>query len=667
MRKLSFILLIALSSFNAHKVSGASASIPQNSISVEDFFRSPEIAQPRIAPDGKHLAFLMPVQGKMSVILWDLANGKTVTLARTFDADISEIFWKGSTRIVFSGDPTGGESRAIFSVDIQTKAVVRLADSYDENRHEAASFARIIDRLDWDEDHVLIYGRSSEGGSSLGLFYLNVKNGVRSVANNYDPETEEISNWGADRDGIIRYQVRSIKDKMFYEVRTSDKTKWTVVGQIGEGLGASFDAIHFFGFSSDNKTLYAVKAGSDDSQSLYGLNTETFEWGDPIFTAPHAEISGVLFSLDHSRIDAIYYGGDRENIFWMNSRLGSIAKALEASLPPHTVKQIVSMNRLETTMLVAVYSDRYPVEYYLLDLRGKTQLVRLGKTNSRLKSELLQPMQAISYKARDGLLIHGFLTLPKQASGGNRVPLIIHPHGGPYGIKDTWGYNAEVQFLVNRGYAVLQPNYRGSGGYGLEFLKAGRKEWGRKMQNDLTDAVKWAIEQGFADPARVCIYGASYGGYAALAGAVYTPDLYCCAVNYVGVSNLALIANWRREMSEEGKAFYENMIGDEASFIKERSPVNYIERIQIPTLHAYGENDPRVVIQNWTELQTQLKKYGKTYEFIRQDGEGHGFHKEEARIDFYKKLDQFLDKYLAHGNNPHVIIKELKVVDMPVR
>ncbi len=175
--------------------------------------------------------------------------------------------------------------------------------------------------------------------------------------------------------------------------------------------------------------------------------------------------------------------------------------------------------------------------------RGRPAIMMLGKINSKLEPAQLQPMQPISYTARDGLIIHGYLTLPAGAAG-HRVPLIMHPHGGPYGIRDDWGFDPEVQFLANRGYAVLQPNYRGSGGYGLDFLTAGRHEWGGKMQDDLTDGVKWAIAQGYADPARVAILGGSYGGYAALAGVTFTPELYRCAVNYVGVSDLSIIAGY---------------------------------------------------------------------------------------------------------------------------
>jgi dipeptidyl aminopeptidase/acylaminoacyl peptidase len=223
-----------------------------------------------------------------------------------------------------------------------------------------------------------------------------------------------------------------------------------------------------------------------------------------------------------------------------------------------------------------------------------------------------------------------------------------------------------VQFLANRGYAVLQVNYRGSGGYGQRFLLAGKHEWGRKMQDDLTDAVHWAIDQHIADPERVAIYGASYGGYAALAGVTFTPELFRCGVNYVGVSDLAVL-NRHTYGGDRGTGLYfADWIENDAKSMRERSPVNFIERIRVPTLHAYGENDPRVDIDNWKELKGQLDKYQKPYEFIRVDAEGHGFRKEENRLKFYRAMETFLAANLVDYPGK-VKVLPTKVLELPAR
>jgi dipeptidyl aminopeptidase/acylaminoacyl peptidase len=254
-------------------------------------------------------------------------------------------------------------------------------------------------------------------------------------------------------------------------------------------------------------------------------------------------------------------------------------------------------------------------------------------------------MRPISYTARDGLQIHGYLTTPVGRQG-QRGPLLVMPHGGPFGIRDSWGFDNEVQFLANRGYAVLQVNYRGSGGYGHKFLEAGYREWGGKMQDDLTDAVKWAIDQGIADPDRIGIIGASYGGYAALAGVTFTPELYKVGVNYVGVSDLRLITRYDLQIDAVAKANYAKAVGKDPALLAARSPVEHVEKIRVPTLHAYGRNDPRVDFGHWEVLEKALKKYGKPYEILIEEKEGHGFGKQETAMRYYAKVEEFLKRHL---------------------
>jgi dipeptidyl aminopeptidase/acylaminoacyl peptidase len=611
-------------------------------IPVDAFFQNSEIASPAVSPDGRHVVFLSPVKDKMSVILFDLTTGKVEPIARAFDGDITEIFWKGDDRIVFSADPNGRESRAIMVVKVSTKSIQFLAENFRENRPGAA-FASLVDHLPFDATHILVYGRAAADSWHEGLFTINLLTAERNRIYGDDPET---SHWAADGNGEVRYRTRQDGDRTIHEGRADRSNSWIPIAECGGGIGADNSPVRYHGFSADNHTIYLTKADDEGRDALYAYDPKARQWGAPLFQSELGGIAAVRLSWDHSRLEGVDYGPDGRKEKWFDPRLTKIAGILRAAFPAKFAVTILSSDRNENVFTVVVHGDLNPGEYYLLDLRGKAQFVLLGKKYSRVSSDQLQPMTPIEYRARDGLLIHGFLTLPAGAAG-KRVPLIIHPHGGPYGIRDTWGYDPEVQFLANRGYAVLQPNYRGSGGYGEAFLLAGRHEWGRKMQDDLTDAVKWAVDQGIADPARVCIYGASYGGYAALAGAVFTPDLYRCAVNYVGVSDMTLISNWQHEESEEGKAFYRDMVGDDKKILDSISPVNFVSRIKIPTLHAYGENDPRVDIKNWHELERELKKYQKTYEYIHEDNEGHGFRSEQASINFHLHLEAFLDRYLA--------------------
>jgi dipeptidyl aminopeptidase/acylaminoacyl peptidase len=281
----------------------------------------------------------------------------------------------------------------------------------------------------------------------------------------------------------------------------------------------------------------------------------------------------------------------------------------------------------------------------------------------------MRPMEPISFQARDGLTIHGYLTRPAGAEG-RRVPLVINPHGGPFGVRDHWGFNEEVQFLANRGYAVLQVNFRGSGGYGREFLDRGRQQWGRAMQDDLTDAVRWAIAQGIADPKRVAIYGASYGGYAALAGVTLTPDLYACAVNYVGAADLEITFKDRGEDAyrDSGDFSYQlEWVGPTKEYRDATSPIHFIDRIRVPTLHAYGRKDPRVRIDHWTRLEPLLKRHHKPYVSIEEEAQGHGFRDEKASLAFYAAMEKFLDEHLAPTRRAQVEVGRPEVTEMPAR
>jgi dipeptidyl aminopeptidase/acylaminoacyl peptidase len=629
-------------------------------VPLEQFFREPDVRSVQVSPDGRHLTFLTTLAtGRVGIALTDVETGKIEPLVTTTDENIGFYHWKGSNYLVYGGDVGGNESTALRGFDLQTRKVVPLAESFRERYANLANFARVIDWLEFDPKHVLVAGRSGTGSYWGGLYLLNVRTGERNrVSDDDEPDLEDAQ---VDHTGALRVRTRLSGNDELHEVRKDDKSLWFVAGRTpvedaSVQYAARWDSL---GFASDNETLYVLTRGETDTGALRTYSVRSRELGPVLFQSSEGEITDLETSYDRTRLYGMRYMTDRPHYHWFDPWREHLQTVIDNSLPG-TFNFVSNTSQDEKVLVVVALSDRQAPSYYLLNLRKpEFKLIYMPA------GAPLRPVQEVTYTARDGLVIHAYLTLP-AGSQGKRVPLILNPHGGPYGIRDEWSYNPEVQFLANRGYAVLQPNFRGSGGYGLKFLKAGQGEWGRKMQDDLTDAVHWAIAQGIADPERVAIYGASYGGYAALAGVTFTPELFRCGVNYVGVSDLAILNRHTFEGARSTRIYFEKWVGNDLKSMHERSPVNFVDRIRVPTLHAYGENDPRVDIDNWKELKGQLDKYQKPYEFIRVDAEGHGFRKEENRLKFYRAMETFFAANLVDYPGK-VKVLPTKVIELPAR
>jgi dipeptidyl aminopeptidase/acylaminoacyl peptidase len=340
---------------------------------------------------------------------------------------------------------------------------------------------------------------------------------------------------------------------------------------------------------------------------------------------------------------------ERPEVFWFEPNRMRWQQAVDKTLT-NTVNLLLDASRDGAKAIFLAANDRTPGAYYLMDTKSM-RLEKLFELAEWSHPEEMAEMAPIQYEARDGLMIHGYLTLPKGSSGKN-LPLIVNPHGGPR-ARDVWGFDPEVQFLANRGYAVLRMNFRGSSGFGKSFLNAGNREWGLKQQDDITDGVKWAIEKGIADPKRICIYGASYGGFAALTGLEKTPELYRCGISYAGVidieTTLRVNLDWARlnpvKRLRLEEAILAEMLGekkDQKAHWQEISPIAHVDQIQVPVLLAYSEYDPRIPISTARDLANELKKRGKLYDFMVKDNEAHGFHQEANKIALWKKADEFL-------------------------
>ncbi|MBQ7576669.1 MAG: S9 family peptidase [Synergistaceae bacterium] len=589
---------------------------------MEDFFRNPDTAAFAISPDGKRLAFAKPWQHRMNVYIKDLATGTEKRITSATERDIAGFFWKGNEKIIYAQDSGGDENFHVYITDI-TGAEPKDLTPFEKVR------AGILDDLEDDPNHMLI-DMNQRNPEVFDVYRCDINTGeLTLIAEN----PGNITGWMTDHDGKLRaaMQTDGVNTSFLYRTNESDNFKTLITTNFKE----EFTPIMF---DYDNKFMYVSSNLSSDKTAIYKFDPEANKTLDLIFEHPEVDTGGLMHSKKRKIITGIVYVTDRRHYKFFDADREELQNSLEKFFPNYEVS-VTDMDDDERKVIARTYSDKTRGTYYLFD-RQDNSISKLADLSPWLEEKNMAPMSAIEFRTRDNLLIHGYLTLPVGVDSKD-LPLVIIPHGGP-SARDCWGFDSEAQFLANRGIAVLQVNYRGSTGYGKNFWQSGFKEWGRKMQDDLTDAVLWAVNQGIADKSRLAIYGGSYGGYAALAGAAFTPDLYTCAISYVGPSNIFTLLEsippyWKPFIEME----YE-MIGDpvkDKKLLEEVSPVFHADKIRIPLLVAQGANDPRVNKAESDQIVEAVRKAGKDVVYLVKDNEGHGFHNEENRFDFYRALE----------------------------
>ncbi|MGH8317431.1 MAG: S9 family peptidase [Steroidobacteraceae bacterium] len=607
---------------------------PSRRISVEEFFRKPERTAVQISPDGSHLGWLAPWERRLNVHVRDLSSGQEQRVTHATARDVLGWFWADNERLVYVQDSGGDENYRLYAVKADGTGAIDLTP------FEGIKCG-LVDDLP-DEPKQILFQMNRRDPRVFDAYRANVATGeIELVAQN----PGNVQAWVSDWSGRIRAAVASdgVSTSLLY--RETESTPWRAV------VTHDFrETLHPLRFTYDDCRLFVTSNVGRDRLAIFEYDPKTSEYGRLIFEHPEVDVRNVDSARRRRVLTAAAYETDRPEWHFLDEDRRAQQQYLDAELPGRT-NRLVSHSSDETRWVIHSSSDRARGNYHLLtwpDHGARRELMPLFDTSPWLREDELAQMQPISYTSRDGLTIHGYLTLPVGVEPKN-LPLLLHPHGGPW-YRDSWGFNPELQFLANRGVAVLQVNFRGSTGYGKAFWEASFGEWGLAMQDDLTDAVRWAVDRGIADPARVGIYGGSYGGYATLAGIEKEPELFACAVSYCGVFNLFTFLDGIPPYWEPMRAMFHTMIGDperDAERLKATSPLFHVDRIRCPLLIAQGANDPRARKGQSDEIVTALRGRGVDVEYLVKDNEGHGFSNEENQFDFYRAMERFLTKHLG--------------------
>ncbi|MEM6836742.1 MAG: S9 family peptidase [Cyanobacteria bacterium P01_C01_bin.120] len=598
-------------------------------------FGNPQRTRPRLSPDGKYLAYIAPDANNVLQVWLQDSGSSDRQLTQDKKRGIRSFFWTyQENRLIYLQDADGDENFHLYLVDIVT-GMVRDLTPFEGVK------ASPVD-LDPDFPDSALVSLNLQDRQKFDVYRINLTTGAVEF-NTENPGN--IVSWTADAQFQIRAATAATADggsELLY--RTTPDADWESLRRWGPD-----DEGGAVGFSKDSNTLYIVGTHDANAQRFIALDlaarTETVIAEDPQY-----DIGGVETHPTERTIQAVSFYKDKEEWTILDDSIRPDFAAIAQVRPGEFT--IGSRTLADDQWLVAYLTDDGPVYYYQYD-RASKSATYLFSNQPELEGLALASMEPIAYEARDGLTIHGYLTLPVGIEAQN-LPTVLFVHGGPW-ARDTWGLNPPVQWLANRGYAVLQVNFRGSTGYGKEFVNAGNRQWGKTMHDDLIDAVDWICSQGIADRNQVAIMGGSYGGYATLAGLTFTPEVFACGVDIVGPSNLLTLIRSVPPYWQPMMAMFAHRVGDietEETMLKERSPLFSVERIQKPLLIGQGANDPRVKEAESEQIVEAMHKAGKPVEYVLYTDEGHGFARPENRLHFYGIVEEFLAKYIGGRAEP---------------
>jgi dipeptidyl aminopeptidase/acylaminoacyl peptidase len=676
--KLFFKLLFAtLLCVVAAKVSCATpAAAGDQAYPVSDYARMPDYSEAVLSPNGQHLAVLVPLNGRSNLTVIDLSNRTSKVLTNIKAFDVQNVRWIGSERLVFTlgenNTPTGPgifEGGGLFAVRRDGSESIRIDQTIREARAAGETHlkrTRLLSEVPGSDHEILAieYGRTRDGAD---VYRIDLSSGRRTLMTSTRPE--RVYRYVLDRQQVPRIALASVKDEPVTVVwyRATGDSPWKEIARFTSASGASEGQGTAFlplAFETDNKTLLVASNEGRDTSAIRRYDVETRTLGEIVASHPRYDmgidaagdgVAGLLFDADRN-VAGYSVDAERYQAVWAQPERALIQSAVDKALDG-------KVNQLQFTqsdrVLVTSYSDVQPETYWLYDHKAKT-LEQVASSMSWMKSDHLVEVRPFVLKTRDGLQIPSYYLLPRAYQKGQKLPTVLHIHGGPHARADRWGALwqggfgvAEAQLLASRGYAVVLPNFRITPGFGRRIYLAGRHSIGRQMSEDHEDAARWAIDEGFADPVRLCISGASYGGYAALWALSKTPDLFKCGVAGLSVSDLELQLTSTAgdtAYSAVGQDFWRSfLIGEDKSpgIAKEVSPVYRADRIKASLLFYAGAADVRTPIEQTNRMVSALQRAGQAPEVIIKADEGHGFGKLQNRVELWERMLLFLDKNIG--------------------
>ena len=648
-----------------------------STLPVKDFVRQPEFKQVQISPSGKYLAIVSssvkhPHVYTLAIFTTKSILKKSPKLKNNFTLRdykmFGPVFWVNNDRIAAETETyVGGFDRprltgALYAINADGGHSTKLIPW-----NAPSAFDKVLSMLPDRKNFILVEAYTT-GNPTAYLLDTRGGNGLIRGGNHYYFKRSESPTNGdmlADNSGDVRlaFGNNTLTGKIEAYYRPSGKMNWenynNVVPSYVNTHGLS--SAEPIDFTPDNKDIHLLQYIKNKNQTrglmLFDPKTKTDKL---IYANKTVDVGGSLFS-DYGSLIYSYDGKKLVGLRIMPGKVETLAidpkspkmqdvAALAQTFPKQQVK-IVSATRDGSESIVKVWSDTNPGDYYLFSHKPKPSLTLLFKAAQWIDPKTMSHMRPITFKARDGVTLHGYLTVPRNSDGKN-LPMVVIVHGGPYGIRDHWGFDPEVQLFANHGYAVLQVNYRGSGGYGNKLLSLGIRHWGDTMQDDVADGTRWAIKKGIANPDRICIYGGSYGGYSALMSAELFPNLYKCAIGYSGVYDLFVIKSRKSDAARNaaGRLYLHEVLGSSDAQLKKFSPVYQVSSLKIPVLLMHGGEDQRAPVKGYDEMVSAIRKHGTPLETLYFSREGHGFYKVDHRIKAFTKMLSFLGKYIGNGS-----------------